>query len=252
MQTLNSLGGNLYYFLLTNHFSRHSYMYFIRNKSNALHHFKVFMLTVEKQHSWPVKILCSDRGGVSTSKEFRTFCETTRIKQIITSCSPPQNGAVKWKNRTVTQMAQTMLKEMNVLIELQEEFVSTAVYISNLSPTSAMDELTPYEALTGRRPSFDHLRVFSCVCYIFIDPKMNQKMDTKSSKGVFIGNLEDSKAYKILKLVTRKAQISWNLNLFENKHQDQPKMGDSAASVFAPAIDVEGDNVVISSQPSDP
>lgn len=43
-------------------------------------------------------------------------------------------------------------------------------------------------------------------------------MDTKSSKGVFIGNLEDSKAYKILKLVTRKAQISWNLNLFENKH----------------------------------
>jgi hypothetical protein len=40
-----------------------------------------------------------------------------------------------------------------------------AVHIRNLSPTSALPNVVPYEAWTGRKPDVSHLRVFGSVAY---------------------------------------------------------------------------------------
>lgn len=50
MQTL-SLGGNIYFFLITDDFSLQSWVYFIQRNSEALQQFKIFKQLMEKRLS---------------------------------------------------------------------------------------------------------------------------------------------------------------------------------------------------------
>ena len=43
--------------------------------------------------------------------------------------------------------------------------MSTATYLRNRSPTKAVEGMTPFEALYGKKPDVSHLRAFRCVCY---------------------------------------------------------------------------------------
>lgn len=51
------IGGNLYFFLLTDDYSRYSWIYFLQKKSEALQNFKVFKSLLEKQLSLLLKTL---------------------------------------------------------------------------------------------------------------------------------------------------------------------------------------------------
>jgi hypothetical protein len=79
------------------------------------------------------------------------------------------------------------------------EVVVMAVYILNRSPTKALNGRTLYEAWHGCKPVVSHLRVLGCLAFgkelSHID-----KLDDRSTLGVFIGYAEVSKAYHILDL----------------------------------------------------
>lgn len=238
MQT-PSIGGNLYFFLLTDDFTRHSWVYFLPRKAEALQKFKVFKTSVEKQCSLPVKVLRTDRGGEFMSHEFKAFCELTGVKQQFTApYSPQQNGVAERKNRTVMEMARTILKQLNTPLEFWAEAVATAVYILNRSPTSALDRLTPHEALTGYKPKVDHLRVFGCLAYAIVDPQARRKLDDRSQRMVFIGYCENSKAYKVFDPESKKVRVSRDVQFVENKGWDWVNSCDSTATVCATNADV--------------
>lgn len=216
MQTL-SLGGNVYVFLVTDDHSRYSWAYFLANKSDALNSFKNFKALAEKQLNIPLKALRTDGGGEFTSGDFRRYCELHGIKQQHTApYSPQQNWVAERKNRTVVEMARSMLKEMNIPIILWANAVVAAVHLLNRSPSNAINDLTPYEVLNGKRPSITHLRVFGCVAYVLVDSKLRRKFDSKTRRCVFVGYCEDAKAYRLFDPETKKITISRNLCFFED------------------------------------
>jgi hypothetical protein len=77
------------------------------------------------------------------------------------------------------------------------EAVVTAVYILNCSPTKALNGRMSYEAWHGHKPTVSHLRVFDCLT---LGKELGHldKLDDRSTPGVFIGYTEGSKAYRIL------------------------------------------------------
>jgi hypothetical protein len=75
--------------------------------------------------------------------------------------------------------------------------VVTAVYILNRSPTKALNGRMSYEAWHGRKPTVSHLRVFGCLAFA-MELGHIDKLDDRSTPGVFIGYAEGSKAYRIL------------------------------------------------------
>jgi hypothetical protein len=81
--------------------------------------------------------------------------------------------------------------------------VVTAVYILNRSPTKALNGRIPYEAWHGRKPAVSHLRVFSCLTF---DKELGHidKLDDRSTPGMFIGYAEGSKIYHILDTGTQR------------------------------------------------
>ena len=64
------------------------------------------------------------------------------------------------KNRTIMSCVRSMLKEKKLPLELWAKAVNTCVYVLNRSYTKSLENVTPYEKWSGRKPVVDHLRVF--------------------------------------------------------------------------------------------
>nr|GEU40886.1 retrovirus-related Pol polyprotein from transposon TNT 1-94 [Tanacetum cinerariifolium] len=125
-----SLSGSKYFLPFIDDFSRMSWVYFLKHKSEVFECFKKFKTLVEKQTGKVVKVLRTDRGAPYT---------------------PEQNGVAERKNRTVVEMARSMLKQKGMPDSFWAEGVAAAVHILNISPTKAVWCQTPYEAWNGKK-----------------------------------------------------------------------------------------------------
>ncbi|CAL9017123.1 unnamed protein product [Prunus brigantina] len=198
-------------------FTRMSWVYFIRNKSSALECFRKFKAMTELQSGYKIKGLRSDRGGEFLSGEFNKFCEESGIqRQLTMAYSPQQNGVAERKNRTVVEMAKSMLHEKGVPYEFWAEAVNTAVYLLNRSPTKALNKITPFEAYTGRKPGIAHLKIFGSPCHVLIPSALRHKLEENSHKCIFVGYGLCEKGYRLFDPSTRKIILSRDVQFDEN------------------------------------
>ena len=107
-----SLTGCVYFMTFIDDFSRKTWLYLLKQKSEAFDVFKKFKSMVENESGRTIKILRSDRGGEYKLNEFIEFCDLHGIKRQFTArYTPQQNGVVERKNWTIMDMARSMLKE---------------------------------------------------------------------------------------------------------------------------------------------
>jgi len=62
----------------------------------------------------------------------------------------------------------------------------TVTYLKNRSPTTALDQITPYEAWYGKKPDLSYLHTFGCIAYHHVEGA-RRKLDDKSLKCQFLG-----------------------------------------------------------------
>ena len=143
----SSLENQRYFLIIIYDFSRMTWVYFLKEKSEAFATFKKFKALVEKQKGCSIKTIHSDRGGEYTSREFEEYCKNEGIqKQLTARYTPQQNGASERRNRTIVEMARTMMNEKWLPKYFWAEAVHTAVHILNRCPTKALKDKTPVEA----------------------------------------------------------------------------------------------------------
>lgn len=229
-----SLTNNRYFILFIDDFSRMTWVYFIKEKSEVFGVFKRFKALVEKQSGKHIKALRSDRGKEYNSHEFDKFCEDEGIeRQLTVAYTPQQNGVSERKNRTVMEMARSMLKEKGLPNTFWAEAVYTAVYIMNRCPTKAVQDKTPIEAWSGKKPSAKHLRVFGSICYIHVPKEKRHKLEDKTERGIFLGYSTQSKGYRIYNLPAKKLIISRDVEIDESAswNWDEEKVERSNLSI---------------------
>lgn len=99
------------FLLFTDDYSRMSWVYFLKYKSETFENFKKFKVYVEKPSGFQIKGLRTDRGGEFTSKEFNNFSEVSGIRrELTTPYTPEQNGVAERKNRIIVEMGRSMMK----------------------------------------------------------------------------------------------------------------------------------------------
>ncbi|CAH9116043.1 unnamed protein product [Cuscuta europaea] len=129
-------GGNHYFLLIVDDYSRYMWLEMLKTKDEAFKHFKKFKTRAEVESQGRLMAFRSDRGGEFNSNEFREFCDEHGIKHCTTApYSPQQNGVVERRNQTILEMARCVLKGMGMPTMFWGEAVKTAVYILNRSPT---------------------------------------------------------------------------------------------------------------------
>jgi hypothetical protein len=106
-----SLGGVHYFISFIDNFSHFTWLYFLKQKSEALQAFKNFCAKVELQFI-PFKLLglCSDCGREYVSRDFFTFCiEISITHELIQAYTPSHNGVSKCKNCTFLEKVRSMV-----------------------------------------------------------------------------------------------------------------------------------------------
>ncbi|CAL2225681.1 unnamed protein product [Prunus armeniaca] len=207
----------LYFILFIDEYTRMTWVYFLRERSEVFNIFKKFKTHVEKQSGHYIKALRSDRGKEYTSKEFNKFCEDEGVEhQLTVGYAPEQNGVSERKNRTIMEMARSMIFEKGLPNTFWVEAVYTAVYLLNRCPTKALQNKTPIEAWSNIKPSAKHLKVFGCICYVHIPKEKRHKLEEKSEVGIFLGYSSQSKGYRIYNPKTKKFLISRDVEFDES------------------------------------
>ncbi|KAG8486393.1 hypothetical protein CXB51_019730 [Gossypium anomalum] len=211
-----SLGGNKYYATFIDDFSRKSWIYLLKTKSEAFDKFIEFKAMVEKQSGHFIKILRTDRGGEYTSKLFESFCKKHEIiHQLTTVYTPQQNGVAERKNRTILDMARNMVKGKYLPRTFWAEAVQYAVYLLNRCLTKSVKYKTPNEAWSNQKLGVGHLKIFRCVVYAHVADQTRKKLDDKGVKCIFIGYEKRSKAYRLYNPLTKKVIISRDVEFDE-------------------------------------
>ncbi|KAB2603956.1 retrovirus-related Pol polyprotein from transposon TNT 1-94 [Pyrus ussuriensis x Pyrus communis] len=156
-----------------------------------------------------------------------------------------ENGVVERKNRTVVEMAKAMLYDRGMPYFLWAEAMHTAVYILNRCPTKALGNITPFEAYNGRKPGIAHLKNFGSLCYVHVPTELRQKLDAKSTKGVFVGYATCEKGYRVLDPICKKLilsrdivfdeEASWN---WKENPQQYVQMVEASRSETPPSLHV--------------
>lgn len=105
------------------------------------------------------------------------------------------------------ERARSMLSGANLDRYFWSEAVSTACYLVNTSPCSAIVDKTRYEVWIGRNPSISHLRFICCEAFVHVPQEKHFKFDPKVQKCIFIGYGENIN-YNLWNPLTRKMVFS--------------------------------------------
>ena len=222
---------NRYIFVVIDDNTRYMWTMLLKTKDEAFIRFQKFKAVVERETGKKIGTFRTDRGGEFVSKDFNSFCESYGIKRHLTApYTPQQNGVVERRNRTMMEMARSILEHMHMPNYLWGEAIRHSTYLLNRVATRALNEKTPYEGLRGKKPSIEHLRVFGCIAYAKVDAKLLKKLDDRARMLVNLGTEPGSKAYRLLDPQTRKIVVSrdvifdetigWNWSIDDTEDQN--------------------------------
>ena len=96
-------------------------------------------------------------GGELTSNEFMDYYSNHGIKmKFFIAGTTQQNGVVERKNRTVQEMARTMIMDSKLTDIFWTQAVHTTVHIQNIVMLRNNTNKTPYDLWKGRPANVKH------------------------------------------------------------------------------------------------
>ncbi|GJR89899.1 putative ribonuclease H-like domain-containing protein [Tanacetum coccineum] len=215
---VKSIMGKMYCLVVTDDYSRFSWVFFLAKKDETSGILKDFITGIENQLNHKVKIIRCDNGTEFKNYEMNQFCGIKGIKREFSNArTPQQNGVAERKNRTLIEAARTMLADSLLPIPFWAEAVNTACYVQNRVLVTKPHNKTPYELLIGRTPIISFMRPFGCPVTILNTLDHLGKFDGKADEGFLVGYSINSKAFRVFNSRTRKVEENLHVNFLENK-----------------------------------
>ncbi|GJR61533.1 putative ribonuclease H-like domain-containing protein [Tanacetum coccineum] len=208
----------MYCLVVTDDYSRFSWVFFLATKDETSGILKAFITGIENQINHRVKIIRCDNGTEFKNKEMNQFCEMKGIKrEFSVARTLQQNGVAKRKNRTLIEVARTMLADSKLPTAFWAEVVNTACYVQNRVLVIKPHNKTPYKLFHDRTPSLSFMRPFECPVTILNTLDHLGMFNGKADEGFFVGYSVNSKAFRLFNSRTRIVEENLHITFLENK-----------------------------------
>lgn len=215
---VSSILGYRYYVSFIDDFSRCTWIFLMKDRSELFSIFQNFCHEIETQFDKKIRVLRSDNAKEYFSDSFNSFMKSHGIIHQ-SSCphTPQQNGVAERKHRHIVDTARTLLINANAPLKFWGEAVLTAGYLINRMPSSVLGNQIPHSMLYPRESSFCVLpRVFGCTCFVHDLSPGRDKMSARAVKCVFLGYSRVQKGYKCYSPSTHKFYTSADVTFFED------------------------------------
>jgi transposase InsO family protein len=207
-----SIGGSKYYLVIVDDYSRFTWVFFLQEKSQTQETLKRFLRHAQNEFGLRIKKIRSDNGTEFKNSQIEGFLEEEGIKHEFSSpYTPQQNGIVERKNRTLLDMARTMLDEYKTPDRFWAEAINTACYSINRLYLHRILKKTSYELLTGKKPNVSYFRVFGSKCFILIKRGRSSKFAPKAVEGFLLGYDSNTRTYRVFNKSTALVEVSCDI-----------------------------------------
>jgi hypothetical protein len=193
-----SIDGSKYCLVIVDDYSCFTWVFFLQEKSQTKETLKGFLRRAQNEFGSRIKKIRSDNGTEFKNSQIEGFLEDEGIKHEFSSpYTPQQNGVVERKNKTVLDMARTMLDEYKTPDQFWAEAINTACYSINRLYLHRILKKTSYELLTGKKPNVSYFRVFGSKCFILVKRGRKSKFAPKAIEGFLLGYDSNTRAYRV-------------------------------------------------------
>ncbi|GJR98127.1 ribonuclease H-like domain-containing protein [Tanacetum coccineum] len=179
----------MYCLVVTDDYSRFTWVFFLATKDETSGILKSFITGIENLVDRKVKVIRCDNGT-----EFKNR-ETNRLIEVIGSY---------------------MLADSKLPTTFWAEAVNTACYVQNRVLVVKPHNKTPYELFHGRTPTLSFMRPFGYPVTILNTIDHLGKFDGKADEGFFVGYSLNSKAFRVFNSRTRIVEENLHIRFSES------------------------------------
>lgn len=208
----SSIHGHAYFLTIVHDYSRHTWIFLMKSKSEARPLIMQFINMVQIQFNTSIKQIRSYNG-----KEF-LMLDNYKNKGIIhqRTCieTPQQNVVVERKHIHILNVAQAIMFHSHLPKIFWNFIVNRAVFLINKLPSPFTHAKSPYELLYGTTPDYDNI-VFDCLVFASTIMQGPQRLDPCASKCIFLGYKHGIKGFIVMNLSTHEISINRNVSFHE-------------------------------------
>lgn len=188
---VQTTGGKTLMLIATDQGGAECAVWFLANKAaeTTLACLETFDVRAENQWGWRVKIVRTDGGTEFKNEMWDKYCQRRGIvHETTTPHSSSANGVAERRNRTILDLARSMLSDSRLPAHYWGEAAATAAHVLDVIPSSRHPGKTPHEIRTGNKPDVSYLRPFGCLAYAKVPREEGaSKLDMRSVKAVLVG-----------------------------------------------------------------
>nr|GEU89592.1 ribonuclease H-like domain-containing protein [Tanacetum cinerariifolium] len=191
---VKSLMKKMYCLVVTDDYSRFTWVFFLSTKDETSGILKSFMTRIENLADHKIKVIRCDNGTEFKNRDMNQFYEMKGIMRQYSVARTPQQNKV--------------------------EAVSTACYVQNRVLVTKPHNKTSYELLHGKTSALSFMRPFRCPVTILntIDPL--GKFDGKGDEGFFVGYSLNRKAFRVFNSRTRIVEETLHIRCKDQEEKD--------------------------------
>jgi hypothetical protein len=160
---IDSFCNKRYYVNFIDDYSKFTWIYLLRHKSEVFQFFKEFQSLVERLLNRKIIAMQTDWGG--EYERLNSFFRIVGITHLV-SCpyAHQQNGVVEHKHMHIVEMGLSLLANASIPLKFWDQAFLTATHLINRTPTKLLDYDTSLHRLLGATPDYSNLRVFGYAC----------------------------------------------------------------------------------------
>ncbi|KAI3515898.1 hypothetical protein L1887_14803 [Cichorium endivia] len=185
---IESVAHNKYILVVVDDFSRFTWVFFLKQKSEAALNMINFIKQIEILLRKQVRMIRSDNGTEFKNKVLDDFLVNKGISHnFYAPYTPQQNGVVERRNRSLCEAARTMLSFAKLPLYFWADAIATACFTQNRSNINKRFQLTPYEIINKRKPNAYRVlnkrsRKIEETYYITFDDSYNSRAKQPTTK----------------------------------------------------------------------
>uniref|UniRef100_A0A151UDP3 Retrovirus-related Pol polyprotein from transposon TNT 1-94 n=1 Tax=Cajanus cajan TaxID=3821 RepID=A0A151UDP3_CAJCA len=213
-----TMGGCRYFVILIDDFSRFTWIYLMKSRSEIPQIYINFATMIRTQFSKCIKTFRRDNASeYRDSKLLHFLAEQGTTSEFSCPGTSQQNGRAERKHRHILDSIRAMLISSSCPERTWGEAALTAVYVINRLPSSVLGNKTPFECLFGTPPSYESLRVFGCACFVLLQPHEYTKLQPRARLCCFLGYGTEHKGYRVWDPISQRIRISRHVVFWEHK-----------------------------------
>ena len=239
--------GHRYFMTFINGHLQYIKVKLLKTKDEAEEKLMALIKCAEVETEKQVNYFQSDGSGKYSSGQLAKYLKSKEIYHEFTNPNTPQeNGVTEHANHTLVHTTWMMLFESSLSRSFWGYAILYTTHVLNrVINQGTSTKKTSYHLYIGSRPSVAHLRSFGCGAQVLLTG-MKDKLAFCSVWGVFIGLLENKKAYIVYDGSIGKTHISHDVVFYEGERVGPSKVH---VTISDPEESDEKMNITVNTRP---